>query len=56
MPGIVTSINAPRALTKLRIAAMVRNTSIDNWLCESISFKGTGNPQTFLGLILALYS
>jgi len=35
--GIVTSINAPRAPTKLRRAAVVRvAASIDDWLCTFI--------------------
>jgi len=37
MQGIVTDINAPRALTKLRRAVVVRDSaSIDNWLCAFI--------------------
>jgi len=37
MQGIVNSINALRALTKFRGAAVIRDAaSIDNWLCAFI--------------------
>jgi len=36
MQGKVTSVNPPRALTKLRRAAVVGDASLGNWLCAFI--------------------
>jgi len=49
MQGVVTSINAPRALTELRKAAVLRDaTSIDNSGSARLFLAGTAGHQTFL--------
>jgi len=53
MQGIVTSINSHRVLTKLRRAGVVRDVSIDIWLCAFL-LAGTAKLQTFLRSITSL--